>query len=153
MSVSLLDQDCKCDSAKKAAKIGRRSPHGQNRRYSMIYRCLGLRWGIFFIAGQVCSAMSRVIVCRSRHAELLERSAKIATNLRLDDGNNLSEFGANMGSMVSVPQRDRAESMVMNAVAKGGKIIAGGRRPNRDGAFFEPSIIAFEPDNSIAIKR
>ena len=109
-----------------------------------------LRWGIFFNAGQVCSAMSRVIVHRSRHAELLERSAKIATNLRLDDGINLPEFGANMGSMVSGPQRDRAESMVMDAVAEGGKIIAGGRHPNRDGAFFEPTIIDCEPDNSIA---
>ena len=54
----------------------------------------------------------------------------------LDDGINLPEFGANMGSMVSIPQRDRAVSMVMDAVAEGGKIIAGGRPPNRDGAFF-----------------
>ena len=68
----------------------------------------------------------------------------------LDDGINLPEFGANMGSMVSIPQRDRAESMVMDAVAEGGKIIAGGRPPNRDGAFFEPNIIDCEPDNSIA---
>ena len=65
-------------------------------------------------------------------------------------GINLPEFGANMGSMVSIPQRDRAESMVMDAVAEGGKIIAGGRRPNRDGAFFEPTIIDCEPDKSIA---
>jgi hypothetical protein len=115
MSVSLLDPDCKCDSAKKAAKIGRRSPHGQNRRYSMIYRCLGLRWGIFFIAGQVCSAMSRVIVCRSRHAELLERSAKIITNLRLDDGINLPEFGANVGFWLWSSPDDTDETFTRQA--------------------------------------
>ena len=68
----------------------------------------------------------------------------------LDDGINLPEFGANMGSMVSIPQRDRVVSMVMDAVAEGGKIIAGGRPPKRDGAFFEPTIIDCAPDNSIA---
>jgi aldehyde dehydrogenase (NAD+) len=112
-----------------------------------------LRWGIFFNAGQVCSAMSRVIVHKSRHAELLERAEKIAKSLRLDDGINLLEFGANMGAMVSLSQRDRAADMVAQAVADGARIITGGRPPNRHGAFFEPTVMSCNADNIIATEE
>lgn len=40
-----------------------------------------IRWGIYFNAGQVCSAMSRVIVHESRHAEMLERAEAVARSL------------------------------------------------------------------------
>ena len=82
-----------------------------------------LRWGIFFNAGQVCSAMSRVIVHSSRKAELLDRAAAVATSLHLDEGVNLPEFGNNMGAMVSDAQRDRAEAMVAAAVADGAELV------------------------------
>ena len=109
-----------------------------------------LRWGIFFNAGQVCSAMSRVIVHSSRKAELLDRAAAVATSLHLDEGVNLPEFGNNMGAMVSDAQRDRAEAMVAAAVADGAELVCGGRRPNRPGAFLEPTVISCQPDNAIA---
>ena len=109
-----------------------------------------LRWGIFFNAGQVCSAMSRVIVHSSRKAELLDRAAAVATSLHLDEGVNLPEFGNNMGAMVSDAQRDRAESMVAAAVADGAELVCGGRRLNRPGAFLEPTVISCQPDNAIA---
>ncbi len=109
-----------------------------------------LRWGIFFNAGQVCSAMSRVIVHSSRKAELLDRAAAVAQSLHLDEGVNLPEFGNNMGAMVSDAQRDRAENMVAVAVADGAELVCGGRRPNRQGAFLDPTVISCQPDNAIA---
>ena len=109
-----------------------------------------LRWGIFFNAGQVCSAMSRVVVHSSRKAELLDRAAAVAQSLHLDEGVNLPEFGNNMGAMVSDAQRDRAETMVAVAVADGAELVCGGRRPNRQGAFLDPTVISCQPDNTIA---
>ena len=109
-----------------------------------------LRWGIFFNAGQVCSAMSRVIVHSSRKAELLERAASVAQSLQLDEGVNLPEFGNSMGAMVSDAQRDRAETMVAAAVAEGAELVCGGHRPNRQGAFLEPTVLACQPDHAIA---
>jgi len=109
-----------------------------------------LRWGIFFNAGQVCSAMSRVIVHASRKEEMLERAAKVATSLKVDEGSNLPEFGPNMGAMVTIAQRDRAETMIAKATQEGAEIITGGHRPNRDGAFLAPTVISCEADNSIA---
>ena len=109
-----------------------------------------LRWGIFFNAGQVCSAMSRVIVHRSRKSEFLDRAHTLAASLKLDAGINLTEFGANMGTVVSDAQQNRITQMVEQARQDGADIICGGHRPNRAGAFFEPTIISCQPEDRIA---
>lgn len=109
------------------------------------------RWGIFFNAGQVCSAMSRVIVHESRHDELVTRLSKVARGLTVTDGIDLADFGANMGAMVSTVQRDRAETMVQAAVAEGATLAAGGHRLNRSGAFLEPTVLSnVRPEMDIA---
>ncbi|PSL22024.1 aldehyde dehydrogenase family protein [Shimia abyssi] len=110
-----------------------------------------IRWGIYFNAGQVCSAMSRVIVHESRHDELVERAAKVAKSLSVGPGADRPEFGANMGAMVSQGQRDRASGMVQAAEAKGARIVTGGRPLNRPGAFLEPTVLdGITPDMAIA---
>lgn len=110
-----------------------------------------IRWGIFFNAGQVCSAMSRVVVHESRQAEMVERAEKIAKSLSVGPGIERTEFGANMGAMVSEGQRDRAASMVAYAQEQGAKLITGGHRLNRPGAFLEPTVLAdVTPDMEIA---
>ncbi|MEM7242015.1 MAG: aldehyde dehydrogenase family protein [Pseudomonadota bacterium] len=110
-----------------------------------------IRWGIFFNAGQVCSAMSRVIVHESRKEELIERAAKVAKSLSVGPGIDRVEFGDNMGSMVSVGQRDRALSMIAEAQKQGAQVAAGGHKPNIEGAFLEPTILAdVTPDMTIA---
>ncbi|MBY6116640.1 aldehyde dehydrogenase family protein [Mameliella alba] len=110
-----------------------------------------LRWGIYFNAGQVCSAMSRVIVHESRAEELVERAAKVASSLSVGPGIDRTEGGANMGAMVSEAQRDRAESMVIRAEEQGARTATGGRRLNRPGAFLEPTVLAgVTPEMEIA---
>jgi aldehyde dehydrogenase (NAD+) len=110
-----------------------------------------IRWGIYFNAGQVCSAMSRVIVHESRHDELVERAEKVARSLSVGPGIERAAFGANMGSMVSDGQRDRALGMITHAEDQGAQVVAGGRKPNRPGAFLEPTVLAgVTPDMEIA---
>jgi aldehyde dehydrogenase (NAD+) len=110
-----------------------------------------VRWGIYFNAGQVCSAMSRVIVHESRHDELVERISGVAKSLNVGPGIGMPEFGANMGAMVSEGQRDRAAGMVSDAIAAGATAAAGGRRMNIPGAFLEPTVLAgVTPDMNIA---
>ena len=101
-----------------------------------------IRFGIFFNAGQVCSAMSRVLVHESREAEVLERAQKIAKSLSVGPGIDRPEAGANMGAMVSVAQRDRAVSMIARAAEQGATVLTGGRPLNRPGAFLEPTVLS-----------
>ena len=110
-----------------------------------------IRWGIYFNAGQVCSAMSRVIVHESRHDELLERAVGIARSLSVGPGIERAQAGANMGAMVSEAQRDRAAGMVAEAEAQGARVVTGGRSMNIPGAFLEPTVLAgVTPDMTIA---
>ena len=110
-----------------------------------------LRWGIFFNAGQVCSAMSRVIVHESRHDELVEKATDLAKSISVGPGAERREFGPNMGAMASVGQRDRAVGLIEAAQKEGAKVAAGGRPLNRDGAFLEPTVLTdISPDMEIA---
>jgi aldehyde dehydrogenase (NAD+) len=110
-----------------------------------------MRWGIFFNAGQVCSAMSRVIAHPDVHDEIVERAVSLAGSLSVGPGIERTEFGANMGAMVSDTQRDRAESLCKQAASEGATITTGGHRLNQPGSFLAPTIIAdVSPDMQIA---
>ena len=110
-----------------------------------------VRWGIFFNAGQVCSAMSRVIAHEDVHDEIVDRCVALAESLSVGPGIERREFGANMGAMVSDGQRDRAEGLVRRAGEQGASIATGGHRLNRPGAFLAPTIIAgVTPEMEIA---
>ncbi len=110
-----------------------------------------VRWGIYFNAGQVCSAMSRLIVHESLHDEMVERVAAMARNLSVGPGIERPDFGSNMGAMISEKQRGRAEDMCRIAEADGARAVTGGRRLNRDGFFLEPTVFEnVSPNMTIA---
>ena len=101
-----------------------------------------VRWGIYFNAGQVCSAMSRLIVHESIAGEVRERIVALAESLSVGPGIDRPEFGANMGAMISNGQRDRAVGMVARAREAGAEIAAGGVAPEEAGFFLAPTVIA-----------
>lgn len=110
-----------------------------------------VRWGIFFNAGQVCSAMSRLIVHEDIHDEVVERVADMARSISTGPGEERTDFGANMGAMISERQRDRAEAMCREAERQGARAVTGGRKLNRAGYFLEPTVFdRLTPDMSIA---
>ncbi len=101
-----------------------------------------VRWGIYFNAGQVCSAMSRLIVHESIAGEVRERIVALAESLSVGPGIDRPEFGANMGAMISKGQRDRAAGMVARAREAGADIATGGVAPDEAGFFLAPTVIA-----------
>lgn len=110
-----------------------------------------IRRGIYVNAGQICSAMSRVLVHESRHDELVERAAGVAKSLSVGPGIERPEPGPTMGAMASEAQRDRAADMVARAEEQGARVVTGGRRMNIPGAFLEPTVMAgVTPDMEIA---
>ena len=110
-----------------------------------------VRWGIFFNAGQVCSAMSRMLIPHEMKDEIEENLVSLASRLSVGPGLERSSFGDNMGAMVSEKQRDRAVEMVERAASQGARIAAGGHKLNRPGWFMEPTIVMdVTPDMEIA---
>ncbi|WP_300019801.1 aldehyde dehydrogenase family protein [uncultured Roseobacter sp.] len=110
-----------------------------------------VRWGIYFNAGQVCSAMSRVIVHESVHDELVDRMVGVAQSLTVGPGIDQPEFGPTMGAMVSEAQCNRVADMIGAAQGEGAQVATGGRKLNIPGAFLEPTIVTnVEPGMAIA---
>lgn len=110
-----------------------------------------VRWGVFFNAGQVCSAMSRLVVHRSIYDEVVERVTAMATGLTVGNGINFAEFGPNMSAMISEAQRDKAAAMCRRAKQQGAKLTTGGSRLDIEGAFLAPTVVAdVTPDMEIA---
>ena len=110
-----------------------------------------MRWGIYFNAGQVCSAMSRAIVHESIYGEVVERAVTLAKSLSVGPGIERTEAGPNMGAMVSLAQRDRVAQMCSDAQAQGATAATGGHKLNRDGFFLEPTVFCgVTPDMTIA---
>ena len=58
--------------------------------------------------------------------------------IRQDDG---SSGGGDIGSMTFAPQVELVERHLADAVAKGAKVVVGGRRVDRDGLWFEPTVL------------
>ena len=56
-----------------------------------------VRWGIYYNAGQVCSAMSRVIVHKTIHDRLVDGVVALAEGLSVGPGIERPEFGAKYG--------------------------------------------------------
>lgn len=106
-----------------------------------------LQSGIFYNAGQVCSAMARVLVHRSIYDEAVERAAELANGLRVDHGRNDPEHTP----VISGLQLDRVEELTSTARQDGARVAAGGARLDRSGHFMAPTILAdVDPASRVA---
>lgn len=95
--------------------------------------------GCFSSAGQLCISIERLYVHASIADAFVERFAARTKAMRL--GNALA-YGADMGSLVGERQLDTVTRHVEEAVAKGARLVAGGRaRPDIGPLFYEPTIL------------
>lgn len=106
-----------------------------------------LQSGIFYNAGQVCSAMARVLVHRSIYDEAVERAAALANGLTVGHGLDEPEHTP----VVSALQLSRVENLTSTARQEGARIAAGGARLERTGYFMAPTILAdVDPASRVA---
>ncbi len=107
-----------------------------------------VRNGIFFNAGQVCSAMSRLLVERSIYAEVVEQVAQMARNLRVGPGAENAE----LTPVISSGQLRGIEAMCQRAQAQGARVVAGGEAlSGSTGNYMQPTVFCdVTPDMEIA---
>jgi aldehyde dehydrogenase (NAD+) len=85
-----------------------------------------LAQGQYVMSGQLCAALTRVIVPRGRHDELVDAIA--ATFAQAAIGDPFDE-GTQLGPLAMRRQRDRVEGYIAKGVADGATLAAGGGRP------------------------
>jgi aldehyde dehydrogenase (NAD+) len=93
--------------------------------------------GIFFNAGQVCSAGSRILVHEKIHDEVVERLAARASMIRLGDP---KDSATAMGPLISAGQMKRVLDYIEVGKNEGARIAAGGTRHGDTGYFVNPTI-------------
>jgi len=92
---------------------------------------------IFFNAGQVCTAGSRLFVHESVFDRVVGGISDYASRLKVGPG---TEPGNDLGPIISAAQLDKV-LRYCDSASKQARIISGGRRLGRRGYFVEPTII------------
>ncbi|MEW9855316.1 aldehyde dehydrogenase family protein [Novosphingobium sp. M1R2S20] len=96
-------------------------------------------------AGQGCVLGTRVFVPQESKDQVLEGMAKALENVKIGSA---SDPETTLGPVISAGQRARCEHFVEAAIAEGGRVVTGGKRPEGldKGFYFEPTVLDL-PDN------
>jgi succinate-semialdehyde dehydrogenase/glutarate-semialdehyde dehydrogenase len=99
--------------------------------------------------GQVCIAASRFFVHESAADRFIEHFVKVTRSLRVGNG---KDPATDVGPLANRRRLETTERLVDDAVKKGARLMAGGRRPDgfEHGYFFEPTVLA-NVDGSMAV--
>jgi acyl-CoA reductase-like NAD-dependent aldehyde dehydrogenase len=103
------------------------------------------------MTGQVCSSLTRIVVTRSRHDEMVEALAENFRNVIVGDP---FDEQTQMGPLAVSRQRDRVEGYIAKGIDEGATLAAGGKRPANleRGWFIEPTVFG-NVDNASTIAQ
>jgi succinate-semialdehyde dehydrogenase / glutarate-semialdehyde dehydrogenase len=91
-------------------------------------------------AGQTCVCSNRFYVQEGVYDQFVE---KFAAKVRTAKVGNGFEDGVNQGPLIEDAAVEKVERHVADAVAKGGRVVVGGKRlPGVGAQFFEPTVVA-----------
>ena len=107
-----------------------------------------LKSASYWNAGQDCTAACRVIAGPAVYDKFVAALADQVKSIKW--GNPADSDDLDMGSLIAQAQADKVEGMVNRALEAKAELVLGGHRPDRPGAYFEPTIIA-NPDQGSEI--
>ncbi|WP_378950492.1 NAD-dependent succinate-semialdehyde dehydrogenase [Mesorhizobium sp. ANAO-SY3R2] len=90
-------------------------------------------------SGQTCVCTNRFFVQAGIYDKFVEKFAAASSKLKV--GSGLDE-GVQQGPLIDEKAVEKVEEFISDATAKGGKVVAGGKRHALGGSFFEPTVIA-----------
>jgi succinate-semialdehyde dehydrogenase/glutarate-semialdehyde dehydrogenase len=95
-------------------------------------------------SGQTCVCTNRFFVQEGIHDKFVEKLAEASKKLKVGSG---LDDGVQQGPLIDVKAVEKVEEFIEDAVAKGGKIVSGGKRHALGGSFFEPTVISGAKSN------
>lgn len=97
-------------------------------------------------AGQTCVCANRFYVQSGIYDAFTERFTAQVKTLKVGNG---MEDGIHIGPLISADAVEKAERHVQDAVKRGGRLLAGGKRHALSGNFFQPTVIADVPPDAL----
>jgi 1-pyrroline dehydrogenase len=98
-----------------------------------------LRAAGYWNAGQDCTAATRVLAGPKVYDAFVDKLAEQVKSIKWGDPAEGDEI--EMGSLIAQAQADKVSGMVDRA-RSGAEVVVGGNRPDRKGAYYEPTVIA-----------
>ncbi|TYQ21377.1 UNVERIFIED_ORG: succinate-semialdehyde dehydrogenase/glutarate-semialdehyde dehydrogenase [Zoogloea ramigera] len=92
--------------------------------------------------GQICISSTRFLVQRGVYDQFVERFVAATGALVIGDG---MASQTQVGPLANPRQLAKMEALVADAVEQGATVLAGGKRIDRPGYFFEPTVLANVP--------
>ncbi|KQW90045.1 NAD-dependent succinate-semialdehyde dehydrogenase [Massilia sp. Root418] len=90
-------------------------------------------------AGQTCVCANRIYVQDGVYDAFAEKFVAAVSKLKVGDG---TEPGVTQGPLIDAKAVQKVEEHVADALAKGGRLLLGGKRHALGHSFFEPTVIA-----------
>ena len=89
-------------------------------------------------AGQTCVCANRILVQDGVYDAFAEKFGKAVRELKVGIG---TQEGVTQGPLINEAALEKAEEHVSDALARGARVITGGRRHELGGMFYEPTIL------------
>jgi len=107
----------------------------------------GLVGGVMGNNGQLCAALTRILLPRSRYDEYVTALSTAISALTVGDP---ADRSTDVGPLINEAARDKVEGLLHRAVEEGATVLTGGERPDRPGWFVTPALVAATNDMEIA---
>ncbi len=88
--------------------------------------------------GQTCVCANRFLVQDGIYDEFAEKFAAAAGNLKVGNG---TDDGVQQGPLIDMAAVDKVEEHIEDALSKGATTLAGGKRHDMGGTYFEPTVL------------
>ncbi len=89
--------------------------------------------------GQTCVCANRLYVQAGVYDAFAEKLAKKVAEMNVGDG---FEEGVNAGPLITGAALEKVEEHIGDALSKGASVVTGGKRHDKGGLFFQPTVLA-----------
>jgi betaine-aldehyde dehydrogenase len=107
----------------------------------------GLVGGAMGNNGQLCAALTRILLPRSRYDEFVTALTAAVSALTVGDP---ADRATDIGPVINEAARDRVEGFLARARDDGATLLTGGQRPDLPGWFVAPALVEATNDMEIA---
>ena len=119
-------------------ELGGKDPAYVHSNASLPFAAESLAGGAFYNNGQSCCAIERIYVHQAVYNQFLSLFIQIIQSYKIGEPLHEETF---LGPLTRFEQIQFLEDQVHDAINKGARIVLGGKRVNRKGYFFEPTIL------------
>jgi acyl-CoA reductase-like NAD-dependent aldehyde dehydrogenase len=95
--------------------------------------------GAMYNGGQSCCSVERIYVHAAVERPFVEAFVEVVKGMKLGDPEDRATY---IGPLARREQLDVLDAQIADALAGGARVLTGGHRAERPGAYFEPTVIA-----------